>query len=204
MRELELTETWRTDLVFCVHTDKVKSSWIWVAACEKERERCAGWSPGGHFPSSMDRLLTFWLAAGLTLPVHHWALSIPQHLETAHKFRGPSMNSASQHPLKELHHTTIKKNSSISLTLISLLAKVAETNDSEHSALQKKLSADSLPRSSPAVSFCFISPPTCCWQDWIESRPDDSSKFCLKNSNSGMFSDRTFHTFLCLHFNYFL
>ncbi len=86
-------------------------------------ERCAGWSPGGHFPSSIDRLLTFWLAAGLTLPVHHWALSIPQHLETAHKFKGPSMNSASQHPLKGLHHMAIKKNSSISLTLISSLAK---------------------------------------------------------------------------------
>lgn len=87
------------------------------------RESCTSWSPWGHFPSSMDRLLTFWLAAGLTLPVHHWALSIPQHLKTAHKFKGPSMNSASQHPVKGLHHMAIKKNSSISLTLISSLAK---------------------------------------------------------------------------------
>lgn len=72
------------------------------------------------------------------------------------------MNSASQHPLKELHHTAIKKNSSISLTLISLLAKVAEINDLEHSALQRRLSADSLSQSSFAVFFCFISPPVCC------------------------------------------
>lgn len=75
-------------------------------------KRCASQSPGGHFPFSTDRLLTFWLAVRLTLPVHHWGLSIPQHLETAHKFKGLSMNSASQHPLKELHHTAIKKNSS--------------------------------------------------------------------------------------------
>lgn len=124
MRELELTETWRAGwhktLAFCMHADKVKSGWIWVAVRERG---CAGWSPGGHFPSSMDRLLTFWLAAGLTLPVHHWALSIPQHLETAHKFKGPSMKSASQHPLKGLHRVAIKKNSSISPTLISSLAK---------------------------------------------------------------------------------
>lgn len=33
------------------------------------------------------------------------------------------MNSASQHPLKGLHHMAIKKTSSISLMLISLLAK---------------------------------------------------------------------------------
>lgn len=82
---------------------------------------CAG--PGGHFPSTMDRLLTFWLAAGLTLPVHHWTLSIPQHLKTAHKYQGPSMNSASQHPLKGLHGVAMKKNCSISLMRVSLLAK---------------------------------------------------------------------------------
>lgn len=122
------------------------------------RERCASWSPGGHFPSSMDRLLTFWLAAGLMLPVHHWALSIPQHLEAAHKFKGPSMNSVSQHPLKELHHMAIKKNSSISLTLISLLAKTHRNKWLGTQCAEKMLSADSLSQSSFGVQFFF--PPT--------------------------------------------
>lgn len=80
------------------------------------------------------------------------------------------MNSASQHPLKELHHTAIKKNSSISLTLISLLAKVAEINDLVHSALQRRLSADSLSQSSFAVFFALFLPLSAV--DRIELRVD--------------------------------
>lgn len=101
-----------------MHADKVKSSYVWAGMRGRDVQ-----ARGGHFPSSMDRLLTFWLAVGLTPPVHHWVLSIPQHPQTAHKFWGPGMNSASQHPLKGLHHSAIKKSSRLSLTLISLLAK---------------------------------------------------------------------------------
>lgn len=120
--ELELTETRRPrGSAPYARRQSQKQLPLSCPACE----RCAGPGRGswGHFPSSMDRLLTFWLAAGLTPPVHHWALSIPQDPQTAHKFWGPGMNSASQHPLKGLHRSAIKKNSSTSLTLISSLAK---------------------------------------------------------------------------------
>jgi len=166
-------------LAFCMHADKVKSSCIWVASATK---RCADWSPGGHFPSSMDRLLTFWLAAGLTLPVHHWGLSIPQHLETAHKFKGLSMNSASQHPLKELQRTAIKKNGSISLTLIFSLAK-RHRNKWLGTLCRSEKAECWQPLSEKFYSFCVY---FCCIFHCVvdkkrKSGQDDFSKVCLKN-----------------------
>lgn len=92
--ELELMETPGWARVLHMRADKVKSSYVWASVRRRDVQAGGG---GGHFPSSMDRLLTFWLAAGLTPTVHHWVLSIPQHPQTAHKFWGPGMNSASQH-----------------------------------------------------------------------------------------------------------
>lgn len=130
-----------------MRADKVRSSYVWAGVRGRGVQ-----ARGGHFPFSMDRLLTFWLAAGLTPPVHHWVLSIPQHPQTAHKFWGPGMNSASQHPLKGLHHSAIKKSSRLSLTLISSLAKTHRNKWVGTLCMEKMLSADSY----PWMSFFFF------------------------------------------------
>lgn len=65
VRKSALTETWRTGWLkmpaSCTHADESQKQ---MHSTRREPERCSGWSPGGHFPFSMDRLLTFWLAAG--------------------------------------------------------------------------------------------------------------------------------------------
>lgn len=146
-----------------MHAGKVKSSYLWVAVRVRDVE-----ARGGHFPSAMDRLLTFWLAAGLTPPVRHWALSIPQHPQTAHKFWGPGMNSASQHPLKGLHRSAIKKNSSSSLTLISSLAKSHRSKwlGTLHRGRDAECWQPSL-----NIFFGLFCSCSCCWrtQTWLDA-----------------------------------
>lgn len=171
------------------------------------REKCAGWSPGARFPSSMDRLLTFWLAAGLTLPAHHWALPIPLLLETAHKFQGPSMKSASQ------HHMAMKTNSSTALTLISSLAKSLRNKWLGTLCIREEESWG-LTASLQAVLedlSCFISRRICCRQMWNKTLTGWTEWFqlfffsekCLHLAYSGIFKRYNSPNF-CPHFNYLL
>lgn len=178
MRELELTERWGAGWhqtpAFWTRTDKSQKQ-LRLSCCFAQ-ETCTpvwGWGwrggrgGGGHFPSSDGQTINFWLAAGLTPPVHHWALSIPQHLEAAHKSRAPPPPIS---PVVWTVQLSIlwtgrvapprRQTAPFSLTLICLLAK--SHRNKWLGTLSNRLDAEcwQAPSSSFAVSFfsfCFIS-----------------------------------------------
>lgn len=172
MRELELTERWGAGWhqtpAFWTRTDKSQKQ-LRLSCCFA-RETCTpewGWGwrgGGGHFPPSDGQTINFWLAAGLTPPVHHWALSIPQHLEAAHKSRGPHPPPIS--PVVWTVQLSIlwtgrvapprRQTAPFSLTLICLLAK--SHRNKWLGTLCNRLDAEcwQAPSSSFAVSFFFF------------------------------------------------